>query len=81
MTIQINKTDKNLNLFQEQIKNILNYESNRVNHLNETLNKDYIKKPSSNNPCLNGGICSDNGTSYICSCSIEYWGSNCESKI
>ena len=59
----------------------INLISNRVNDLNKTLNKDYIKKPCSNNPCLNGGICNDNGTSYICSCSNEYWGSNCESKI
>ena len=49
----------------------INLISNRVNDLNETLNK----------PCLNGGTCTDNGRNYICSCSNEYWGSNCESKI
>lgn len=33
------------------------------------------------NPCLNGGICSEDDTGYKCSCSKGFYGTNCDCKF
>ena len=37
--------------------------------------------PCLSNPCLNGGICKQVNSLYVCSCSVEYWGLNCQNLI
>lgn len=37
-----------------------------------------LANPCSKTPCLNGGTCNANGTSYTCQCLTQYIGSNCD---
>jgi hypothetical protein len=37
--------------------------------------------PCSPNPCLNGGICKQVNSLYVCNCNVEYWGLNCQNLI
>ncbi|XP_033097580.1 fibropellin-1-like [Anneissia japonica] len=38
-----------------------------------------IPQPCSNNPCINGGLCTNvDTTSYTCTCPVNYSGTNCE---
>ncbi len=46
-------------------------------HLNKNVFQDNPPNPCSSNPCLNGGICLNYGTSYTCSCPQFYSGPNC----
>jgi len=39
-----------------------------------------IQDPCKSNPCLNGGTCTKEINTYICSCSDNYYGLKCESK-
>jgi hypothetical protein len=35
-------------------------------------------KPCSSNPCLNSGICYNNGNDFVCVCSSSWTGARCE---
>ncbi|XP_072045347.1 scavenger receptor cysteine-rich domain-containing group B protein-like [Amphiura filiformis] len=37
-----------------------------------------VSNPCDSAPCLNGGVCNNQGTSYTCACLAGYEGSNCQ---
>ena len=37
--------------------------------------------PCDSYPCLNGGICSENGDKYSCTCTTGHTGVRCEKKV
>ncbi len=42
---------------------------------------EYDSRPCSSNPCLYGGICSNNGAAFSCACQAVYYGTFCESQL
>lgn len=40
-----------------------------------------VLEPCGSSPCLNGGVCIEQGSNYICSCSLGYQGDHCETGI
>lgn len=41
----------------------------------------YDSRPCSSSPCLNGGLCNNNGSTFICQCQSIYFGTFCENQL
>lgn len=39
---------------------------------------NFVATPCSNDPCLNGGTCTVEGSAFRCSCTPRYTGNSCE---
>jgi hypothetical protein len=42
---------------------------------------EYDSRPCSSNPCLYGGICSNNEAAFSCACQSVYYGTFCENQL
>ncbi|NP_001011223.1 coagulation factor IX precursor [Xenopus tropicalis] len=74
------------NLERECLEEKCNYEEAREVFENDDKTKEFWKQyidgdQCLSNPCLNGGVCKDDVSDYVCWCQQGYSGKNCELEL
>jgi hypothetical protein len=72
--IKNNELDTNYNIFLTKLILFCILKAGFTGSLCETLNACY------SNPCLNAGTCLNTASGFVCSCTDQWTGKNCETS-